>query len=412
MPRVCVPEETSEPTMQPKNQTFHVVGITDAQEPELPKAVLRLMEGCRVFSGGKRHHRIVEALLPADSLWIDITVPLDEVFKQYEPHAEVLVFASGDPLFYGFANTIMNRLPQAKVNVFPVFNSLQLLAHRLSMPYHEMHIISLTGRPWKALDVALIEGRSLIGSLTDREKTPAAVAQRLLDYGYTNYRISVGECLGNEQERVGEYSLEEAVGMCFAFPNCLLLKRTEVRSTYFGIPEDRFALLNGRVKMITKMPIRLLSLSLLDLPGKKVLWDVGFCTGSVSIEAKLQFPHLEVVAFEIRPEGEQLMKENAARFGTPGIQALIGDFLTTDLDTLPTPDAVFIGGHGGKLHEVMGRIVPLLSMGGVVVMNAVSAESKATFEDASAVYGLELQTPIRLTVDDHNPIDLLKAVKR
>lgn len=37
--------------------------------------------------------------LPEAHLWIDITVPLDEVFRQYENHPDIVVFASGDPLF-------------------------------------------------------------------------------------------------------------------------------------------------------------------------------------------------------------------------------------------------------------------------------------------------------------------------
>ena len=101
--------------------------------------------------------------------------------------------------------------------------------------------------------------------------------------------------------------------------------------------------------MITKMPIRLLSLSMLDLRNRERFWDIGFCTGSVSIEAKLLFPHLHITSFEIREEGRKLMTENCRRFGTPGIEAIIGDFLSVDLSALEAPDAIFIGGHGGEI---------------------------------------------------------------
>ena len=47
------------------------------------------------------------------------------------------------------------------------------------------------------------------------------------------------------------------------------------------------------------------------------------------------------------------MRINSRRFGAPGITALIGDFLQTDLEALPRPDAVFIGGHGGKLENIL-----------------------------------------------------------
>ena len=93
----------------------------------------------------------------------------------------------------------------------------------------------------------------------------------------------------------------------------------------FGIADADFALLDGREKMITKMPIRLLTLQALDLSSRRVFWDVGFCTGSVSIEARRLFPHLRIVAFEIRPECEAIIEENARRLGAPGIEVRMGE---------------------------------------------------------------------------------------
>lgn len=393
-------------------QKFHIIGITDSREVSFSKEVQTLISRSQVFSGGKRHHEIVAGWLPEAAVWIDITVPLDNVFVRYADYQEIVVFASGDPLFFGFANTVMRKLPEAVVQVYPAFNSLQLLAHKSLLPYHGMRTISLTGRPWKALDEALISGEAQIGSLTDREKTPDAIASRMKEYGYDNYRMIIGERLGNEDETVLEYTVDEAIGKHFAMPNCVILKRMAVRQRPFGIPEEQFDLLDGRANMITKMPIRLLSLSLLDLRNKSVLWDIGFCTGSVSIEAKLQFPHLDIISFEKRAAGEQLITENSRRFGCPGITAVIGDFLEMPLTEYPLPDAVFIGGHGGKLEEIVKKVSALLPAGGTLVFNSVSADSRNTFEKALAENGMELEQVIRLTVDEHNPIDTLKAIKR
>ena len=334
---------------------FFVIGISDAPSPFFPPEVLDIIRNGKVFSGGKRHHEIVASLLPADAQWIDITVPLDAVFEQYKAE-EIIVFASGDPLFFGFANTIQRKMPEADIVVYPSFNSLQLLAHRLVMPYHDMCIVSLTGRPWQAFDKALIEGVVKIGVLTDKGHTPAAIAQRMMDYGYKDYQLYVGEHLGNPSlEKISSLSLEEATHLDFALPNCLILDRQgAVTRRPFGIPDADFMLLDGREKMITKMPIRLLTLQALDLPRRRVFWDIGFCTGSVSIEARLQFPHLQVCSFEIRPECEVIIQENARRFGAPGIDIRMGDFLQADLSDLPRPDAVFIGGHGGIVIPVEG----------------------------------------------------------
>ena len=390
---------------------FTVIGMTDEREVWFPPQVRDAIAAGHVFSGGKRHHEIVAPLLPADARWIDITVPLEAVFDQYESHPEVVVFASGDPLFFGIANTLRREFPAAELTVFPSFNSLQLLAHRMELAYADMCTVSLTGRPWDAFDRAVIRGERLIGALTDRHKTPAMIAARMLEYGYDNYRMTVGECLGNrEAERVRSFaSLEEAAAAECTFPNCLILEQTRLRPHPFGLPEQDFALLDGRVNMITKMPIRLLTLSQLDLPRRTSFWDVGFCTGSVSIEARLQFPHLKITAFEIREAGRALMEQNARKFGAPGINALIGDFLEADLSELPAPDAVFIGGHGGRLVEMLRRIDRVLLPGGIIVFNAVSAQSQQLFREGIAATGRRITGEMNVTINQFNPITILKA---
>ena len=392
-------------------QRFHVIGMTDDQSGTFSAEILQLMGRGKVFSGGKRHHEIVASLLPEDAVWIDITVPLDKVFSQYEAYAEIIVFASGDPLFFGFANTLKKRLPNAWMRVYPVFNSLQTLAHRLVLPYHDMRTVSLTGRPWQNLDEALIRGDKLIGALTDREKTPSRIAARMLEYGYDNYRMTVGVHLGNKQaEEVHTLPLDEVIGREFGFPNCLILEQTYQRERLFGIPESSFYLLNGREKMITKSPIRLQALSMLDLHQKHTFWDIGFCTGSVSIEAKLQFPHLQIHAFECRPEGETLINLNTRKFGTPGIEYHIGDFMELDLSDLPAPDAVFIGGHGGKLTEMLQKIDRYLLPGGCMVFNSVSENSLHLFREGIKAIDRRIENEIGITVESYNSITIIKAI--
>ena len=430
---------------------FNIIGIPDRPEPFFPPEVAEEISRGRVFSGGRRHHELVGRLLPEGARWIDITVPLDDVFAQYRQlgdEAHVTVFASGDPLFFGFANTIRERMPEAAVQLFPAFNSLQMLAHRLVMPYHDMRIVSLTGRPWPDFDRALIERTAKIGVLTDREHTPAAIARRMADYGFTDYRMHVGEHLGHpDRERITTLTLSEAAAHEFSHPNCLILEATAALSPRpFGIPDSDFALLDGRERMITKMPIRLLSLQALDLSRRHVLWDIGFCTGSISIEARLLFPHLRIEAFEIRPECEAIIRDNMRRHHAPGIAVHMGDFLSGEWrvenvdsvecrvenvefataaersvraaansslftlhSSLPTPDAVFIGGHGGQLKAIMAKVASCLAPGGVIVMNSVTPASRQLFAEACAELGLRQLPTMHIALNDYNPIDILKC---
>jgi len=391
-------------------RNFKVIGISDSRQQWFPPEVTSIIKSGKVFSGGKRHHEIMAHLLPSDATWIDITVPLENVFKEYTSYTDIVVFASGDPLFFGYAVTLQREFPGAQIDVFPSFNSLQLLAHKLKLPYSDMIYVSVTGRPWKNLDVALIRNQQTIGILTDRKKGPAEIAERMLYYGYDNYDMAIGECLGNSTETVRTLTLRQAVKTEFKNPNCVILQMSENRKRFFGISEKKFSHLEGRDNMITKMPVRLLSLAMLDLFGKSTMWDVGFCTGSVSIEAKLQFPELDIVAFERREESRKLIEENSRRFGTPGIESVIADFMECDLSQYLAPDAVFIGGHGGRLDEMVERISKFLRPGGCVVFNSVSDESCKTFMTAIEKCGRRIVESHRLHLDSYNPIMIMKAI--
>jgi precorrin-6Y C5,15-methyltransferase (decarboxylating) len=129
----------------------------------------------------------------------------------------------------------------------------------------------------------------------------------------------------------------------------------------------------------------------------------------VSVEAKLQFPHLDITAFEQRLEGEALMQNNCRRFGTPGITSVIGDFLEQDLTLYPRPDAVFIGGHGGKLQEMIRKIHDVMQEGCVIVFNSVSDASKSMFADAVESVGMRIVQTTAMTIDSFNTINVIKA---
>lgn len=391
---------------------FFVIGLDDNPDQSLSEEILSLIAQYHVFSGGKRHYELIKKNLPANAHWIQITAPVSAVAEAYREHNPIVVFASGDPLFFGFATTIKRFFPDSEIVLYPSFNSLQMLAHRILMPYQNMKIVSLTGRPWHEFDRALIENHDQIGILTDHVNTPCAIAQRMLHYGYDNYRITIGEHLGNPgREKVRCFDLEDIGEYQFSFPNCIILEKKERKSfRRFGLSDAAFEHLDGREKMITKLPVRLLSLQMAGLHACSEFWDIGFCTGSVSIEAKLGFPHLHVTAFEIREAGKELMEINSRRFGAPGIDYRIADFCEADISSLSCPDAVFIGGHGGKLPEIIKKIKGALAANGCIIFNSVSEESLLLFENSIARVGMKIQQQTTVKVDDHNPITICKAV--
>ena len=392
--------------------TFHVIGIGNTI-PFFSKEQQMLIKNATIFSGGKRHYELVKAFLPENHQWIYIKSPMDELFENYEKaNAMIVVFASGNPLFYGFSNTLQNKYPKATIYTEPYFSSIQLLTNRTNTNSNELTTVSVHGRSWKALDEALIQQLPLIGVLTDQQKNPAAIAQRMLAYGFNNYEMSIGEDLEGEYEKVQTINLVEATKKNYQKLNCVLVHKKEERKQYFGIPDTAFKGLEGRPNMITKMPIRLASLHLLEVLNASVLWDIGFCTGAISIEAILKNPKLDVIAFEKRPECEAILHENQKRFGAPGITAVMGDFFEQDLNLYATPDSIFIGGHGGKLSELLAKLDTIIQSKAQIVINAVKETSGNAFKQGCKNLGWEIVEEMNLTLNLHNPICLLKAIKQ
>lgn len=295
---------------------------------------------------------------------------------------------------------------------FTTPHSLQIIGQRLVMPYDDLRHVSLIDRCWDSLDRALIERAPRIALLTDAEHTPADIATRLLKYSYDYYTLYVAEHPGNkEKEHIYKLTLAEAAKRTFEYPYSLaLVAEGNIPPRHFGIPDDDFDFLNKRSRIITKAPIRLMIMNQMELQKRTSFWDIGFCTGAVAIEAKLQFPHLQVTAFEIRPEGKELMEINSQRFGTPGITSVIADFMRMDLYQYLAPDAVFIGGNNGRLKEMILYISEVLLPGGIIVMNSIQTETKKLFKEGAMEAGLELLPPIRIALEYFLPIEMMRAV--
>jgi len=391
---------------------YTVVGLPNTTPVELPAEVSRLVAAHTVFSGGWRHHKLVKGLLPRPHTWVPISGDMPALFAEYKTvKAPILVFASGDPLFFGIVRTIQTHDAAASVAVYPSFNSVQRLCAKIGQPYEQVRPTSVHGRSWQQLDEAALHYEPLIAVLTDGVRTPGAIAQRLLDYNFSHYEMLVGEDLDGPHERLGCYTLAEAAQADFLPLNCVLLRQTSPPTRRWGLDDAAFVGLLGRPGMITKKAIRLLSLAQLGLAGKRVFWDVGFCTGSVAIEARRLFPQLTVVAFEQRPECAAILDINARQLSAPGITAVMGDFFAQDLAALPVPDAVFVGGHGGRLPELLAQLDARLPPSGTVVLNAVLPESHDQFLAQAHALGWELAPPQRVQLDQHNPIWVLTARK-
>lgn len=131
--------------------------------------------------------------------------------------------------------------------------------------------------------------------------------------------------------------------------------------------------IRGQVPM-TKEPIRLLTLGLMELGHKCHLLDIGGGTGSVSIEAAYQFSNLEVTVIEKNPEGVELIRENAKKFGVEDrCHIIFGEAPKKLPDQIF--DAIFVGGSGQELKAILDYAQHHLMAGGVLVANFILMEN-------------------------------------
>ena len=139
--------------------------------------------------------------------------------------------------------------------------------------------------------------------------------------------------------------------------------------------------------LITKQEARVLSLAKLHLAADSVVWDIGAGSGAVGLEAAALVPLGHVWAIEKNAGDASNARANAVRFQASNY-TLVEGRAPAHLDGWPDPDAVFIGGSGGELAELIERILGRLKPGGRLVMNFVTLENLATATRALAAAGV------------------------
>ncbi|TDG00947.1 precorrin-6y C5,15-methyltransferase (decarboxylating) subunit CbiE [Paenibacillus piri] len=317
---------------------------------------------------------------------------LGELVKRLETEAEqgrqAVVLASGDPLFYGIGGYLSSKL---EIEIYPNVSSVQLAFARIGESWQDAELVSIHGRSMKGL-AQRIDGKRKVALLTDEHNHPAAIAAYLLAFGMTEYEAVVAENLDGAGERVGRYGLEELAARqagAFSPLNVVILRHkvgaaSAIPDWPLGIDDELFAQRKPDKGLITKKEIRVLSLAQLALRPDSIVWDIGTCTGSVAIEAARIARQGEVYAIEKNEADLQNCIDNMHRFRAD-ITAILGR-APQGLDAFPDPHAVFIGGSGGEMKELLHVCCSRLRPGGRIVLNAVTIENLV---DANRIFAEE-----------------------
>lgn len=289
--------------------------------------------------------------------------------------AQAVVLGTGDPGLFGIAGTLARHFSAAELEIVPAVSSVQLACARIAVPWDDAIIVSAHGRPLaEVLGWARRAAKLVI--LTDETNTPAVIADALLRRGVADCRAVVAERLALAGERITDTRLADLVGRSFATPNLLLLLRDadwRPEPACISRPDDAYAHRRG---LITKRDVRMLSLARLALTVTDTVWDIGAGSGAMSIEIAEQAWRGHVYAVERDPEGAGFVRENCARYGVENV-TLIEGHAPEALVGLPAADAVFIGGSGAALTEIMAYVAAAVRPGCRVVLNLATVENLA-----------------------------------
>ncbi len=361
-----------------------IVGIGDDGLAGMTESARRTVSAADIILGPPPILSLLDSIpAPKQALEPDMSVALRQVREAMANSKPVLV-TGGDPLFYGVARYLCDRLGKDNFEVVPHVSSMQLAFARIKESWDDAYLTSLAGRPIEAV-IDRIRTAEKVGLFSSNDCSPGRLARELLARGIDYFRAYVCENLGSPDERVTQADLEDLAPLEFNPLNVLILIRKPdrpdrasraSRHRLFGNPDDAFAQSLPKRGLITQAEVRAIALAQLDIRPTSVVWDIGAGSGSVAIEAaQLAFEGI-VYAVEPEPADVALLQANAEAFGVPNVRSVVGRAPEV-LAGLPEPAAVFVGGTGRQLDLVLSAAYGRLCQGGAMAVNVATIEGLA-----------------------------------
>ena len=262
----------------------------------------------------------------------------------------ICVLYSGDSGFYSGARLLLPELGEYDVRLLPGVSSVQHFAARLQKPWQDWLLCSAHGVECDAV-AAVCMGKPVF-FLTGGKSGPASICRELTEAGLGFLKAYAGDDLGTERERISEGTAAKLAENAFSPLSVLLVEpapRPARRAP--GIPDEEY--LRAEKVPMTKQEVRAAILAKLAVSPEDVCWDIGTGTGSVAVELALWCR--AVYSVEREDAALAVAEKNRIKFGAWNLRLVQGE-APAALSELPKPDAVFVGGSGGNLDEIVNAI--------------------------------------------------------
>jgi precorrin-6Y C5,15-methyltransferase (decarboxylating) len=325
---------------------------------------------------------------------------LEEALKTLQKAANrrVVVLASGDPLFYGVARYLCDKLGKDRFEVVPHVSSMQLAFARVKESWEEAFLTNLASHGVESV-LEQIRSAEKVGLFTSETYSPAVVARVLLDHRLDYFVAYVCENLGSPDERVTRGELTEIAEGDFSPLNVMILVRKPhvpdrpseaIGRRLFGNPDEAFLQSKPKRGLLTPAEVRSIALAEMDLGPASVVWDIGAGSGSVAIEAAQIAASGTVYAIEMDPDDHQLIIENAKRFNVANLVPVLGR-APEAWSELPDPDSIFVGGSGRGISRLVDAAFARLRTGGRLVATMGSIDNLAEVHRVLRGYGPDVK---------------------
>ena len=362
-------------------ERVHIIGIGEDGLDGLTESSRKLIAGADLLIGEQESL----ALVPdTGCARLVVGTSLDEALKEMESSSQrrIVVLAQGDPLFYGVARYLCDRMDKDRFEVVPHVSTMQLAFARVKESWEEAFLTNLASH---GLDHVLgqVRGAEKVGLFTSEDYPPSEVARALLAEHLDYFTAYVCENLGSPDERVTHGELAELVDQEFAPLNVMILVRKPgvpdrpaelIGRRLFGNPDDAFLQTKPKRGLLTPAEIRAMALAEMDVGPASVVWDIGAGSGSVAVEAAQIASGGTVYAIEMDPDDHQLIIENAQRFGVGNLVPVLGRAPEAWAD-LPDPDSIFVDGSGRGICRLLDASYQRLRKGGRLVATMGSIDN-------------------------------------
>jgi precorrin-6Y C5,15-methyltransferase (decarboxylating) len=407
---------------------IHIIGMGDDGLEGMTASARQLVEQAQLLVGAESALTRIPA---GKSERLVVGSNLDDAVDRLSRAAgkRTVILASGDPLFYGVARYLCDKLGKERFDVLPHVSSMQLAFARVKESWEEAYLTNVANHP---LDQVLekIRTATKVGLFTSDQYPPKAVAKALLDRRIDYFSAYVCENLGSPDERVTQGALSEIAAQDFSPLNVMILVRRpdvpdrpseSIGHRLFGNPDEAFLQSKPKHGLLTPGEVRAIALAEMDLGPTSIVWDIGAGSGSVAIEAAQIASGGTVFAIEMDPEDHGLITSNAERFGVSNLVPVLGRAPDAWAE-LPDPDCVFVGGSGREISRVVELAFARLRAGGRLVANVGSIESLSSVHDTLARLNKDVKLLMvnvargtyqleRVRFEAANPTFLLSVVK-